>query len=188
MVEHGMAGSRCLMQDRAQGDEAARANPSRALRQLAQRYAAALEESLGSALISVILFGSVARGEAGPICDVDLLVVVDHLPASRFARQEVLRGADARIDDDLRRLRQEGVWADVRPILKTPEEARRVTPLYLDLVEDARILIDRGGFFAGILERLRASLRTLGARRIRRGRFWYWDLKPDYRAGETFEI
>ena len=56
------------------------------------------------------------------------------------------------------------------------------------MTEDARILVDRGGFFAAALEDLRTRLRRLGARRVWRGAEWYWDLKPDYRPGEIFEI
>lgn len=161
---------------------------SESLERLARTYTDALAESMGESLVSVVLFGSTARGEAGPVSDIDLLIVAENLPASRLVRQGVLRQADARIEDDLRRLRQEGVLTDVRPILKTPTEAQRTTPLYLDLVEDARILFDRDGFFSGILERLRQSLRALGARRLQRGQFRYWDLKPDYRVGEIFEV
>jgi len=29
---------------------------------------------------------------------------------------------------------------------------------------------------------------ALGARRIRRGNFWYWDLKPDYTPGGVIEL
>jgi hypothetical protein len=31
-------------------------------------------------------------------------------------------------------------------------------------------------------------LEQLGARRIWRGNAWFWDLKPDYRPGEVFEL
>ncbi len=80
---------------------------------------------------------------------------------------------------------RQGMFADVFPILKTPEEAARLVPLYLDMVEDAEILFDRDGFFAGGLEKLRQPLARLGARRVRRGRYWYWDLQPDYRPSEV---
>jgi hypothetical protein len=73
-------------------------------------------------------------------------------------------------------------------IVRTPAEAARPIPLYLDLTEDAVILHDRGGFFADVLERVRTSLRRLGARRIRQGTAWYWDLKPDFQPGDVIEI
>ncbi|MEW6049226.1 MAG: nucleotidyltransferase domain-containing protein, partial [Bacillota bacterium] len=54
---------------------------NRDLRRLAEAYALAAREVLGDNLTSVVLFGSVARGEAGPGSDVDLLVVCRELPA-----------------------------------------------------------------------------------------------------------
>ncbi|MFN3286719.1 MAG: nucleotidyltransferase domain-containing protein, partial [bacterium] len=148
----------------------------------------ALQRSLGPSLVSAVLFGSVARGEAGPTSDVDLLVVVEGLPASRLGRHDVLAQADEAVEPLLEALRRDGIHTDVYPILKTPEEARRLRLLYLDMVEDAVLLHDRDGFFRSVLDRMRESLRRLGARRLRIGRVRYWDLKPDYRPGEVFEL
>lgn len=61
-------------------------------------------------------------------------------------------------------------------------------PLYLDMTEDAILLRDEGGFFAGVLGRLRDRLRQLGAVRRRMGQLRYWDLKPDLVAGERIEL
>ena len=44
------------------------------------------------------------------------------------------------------------------------------------------------GFLAEYLTRLQARLRELGARRIRRGNAWYWELKPDLKPGEVFTL
>ena len=73
-------------------------------------------------------------------------------------------------------------------MLKTPEEAKRLVPLYLDMVEDAILIYDKGGFFKSVLERLRQKLEELGARRVKLGRGWYWVLKPDAKFGEVIEI
>ncbi len=60
--------------------------------------------------------------------------------------------------------------------------------MFLDMVEDARLVVDRAGFFAAILERLRRRMRELGSRRIWQGTRWYWVLKPDRRPGEVIEL
>ena len=73
-------------------------------------------------------------------------------------------------------------------VLKTRAEAARIVPLYLDLVEDARLLYDRDGFFRSVLARLRASLERLGAERRTRGRIRYWVLKADWTPGEVIEL
>jgi predicted nucleotidyltransferase len=158
------------------------------LRRLAARYAQALEDLLGPSLVSVVLFGSAARGDAHPHSDIDLLVVAEGLPASRLAQHEIVAPADALLEPHLADLRQRGMLVDVSPILKTPQQVLRMPPLLLDMVEDAVILYDRGGFFAGVLARLRASLARLGARQVTRGAMRYWELKPDYLPGEIFEL
>ena len=158
------------------------------LRGAATAYARLLEEELQENLVAVILFGSVARGEATAGSDIDLLVVCETLPAGRFARLGLLERADARFEDERLRLRADGIDTRVVPIVKTRQEAARVVPLYLDMVEDACLLVDRGGFFAAVLARLGARLAALGAERRRRGRVRYWILKRDFQPGESIEL
>ena len=161
---------------------------TRTLRQLADEYVEQLKADLGDALVSAVLFGSVARGDATPYSDIDLFIVIHDLPKGRIARLDTVRSADKRIETRLNGLRALGVYSDVCPILKTSEEASRVRPLYLDFVEDAIILHDRDGFFADILRRLKRRLKELGSVRRQMGNIRYWELKPDYRPGEIFEI
>ena len=158
------------------------------LRDLAVEYTGSLRQHLGDSLWAVVLYGSVARGEAAPGSDIDLLIVASGMPRARLARHSILEQADRLSEPRLQTLRKQGIVVDICPILKTPDEAERTSPLYLDLVEDAMILYERDGFFSAILGRLRASLRRLGARRIRRGRIRYWELKPDYVPGEVFQL
>ena len=158
------------------------------LRDAAARYAGLLREHLGDNLVAVVLFGSVARGEARPDSDLDLLIVCESLPDGRFARLRAIEAADRRFEDDLAGLRARGIRTRVAQLLKTRAEAARIVPLYLDLVEDARLLYDRDGFFAAVLARLRHSLARLGAERRMRGRVRYWVLKRDFVPGEVFEL
>jgi hypothetical protein len=74
------------------------------------------------------------------------------------------------------------------PVFKTPAEVELGSPLFLDMVQDARILHDPDGLLAARLDRLRARLAELGARRIWRGNAWYWDLKPDLKPGEVITL
>src|SRR3546814_7602136 len=55
--------------------------------------------------------------------------------------------------EELLRLRAHGIRTRLARIVKTRDEAARIVPLYLDLVEDAQLLYDRDGFFAGVLVR-----------------------------------
>lgn len=163
-------------------------NLNKTLKELAVEYTEALKGQLNESLVAVVLFGSVARGEAAPFSDIDLLVVSSNLPGSRLARQKSLEAADELLEPRLQELRRQGILTDFCPVLKTPEEALQLTSLYLDLVEDGFILYEREGFFSSILRHLRGSLERLRARRLKLGRIRYWDLKPDYVPGELFEL
>jgi hypothetical protein len=140
--------------------------------------------TLGERLVSLVLFGSVARGDAGPTSDVDILVIAAGFPRPLRDRRRPLLSA----------------WSEWRAaralpgvnwnlVTKTPEEAAWHSPLYLDMVEDGILLCDREGFFGAVLSRMRASMKTLGSRRVYLADgSWYWNLKPDFRFGEVVEI
>jgi predicted nucleotidyltransferase len=163
-------------------------DPAPVLRRLAERYAHLLEETLGERLVSVVLFGSVARGDARPTSDLDLLIVAEGLPSGQFARKRTLTAADAQFEPELAAAARDGIDTHLARIVRTPTEAARTIPLYLDLTEDAVLLVDRGGFFADVLARLRERLRQLGSRRVWQNGTWYWDLKPDFKYGDVVEI
>lgn len=152
-----------------------------ALRSGLDRYLGLLKERFGSDLISVILFGSWARGEGRPESDLDLLIVARGLPGSRLDRHGILFRLARTVSDE---------FADaVVPVPLTPEEASRVKPFYLGILSGHEVLWDAGGFFGGILGRLRARLTELGARRYAdEDGYEFWDLKPDWKPGDVVTL
>jgi len=142
----------------------------------------------GPRLVSLAVYGSVGRGVMNPDSDIDLLLVVDPLPDGRIKRVEEFAAVEMAMREDLAEAQAAGIHTELSPVFKTPREVRIGSPLFLDMVEDARILFDRDGFFREELGRLRARLARLGARRIWKGNAWIWDLKPDYKWGDEFEI
>lgn len=60
------------MSDRQQLNEAAE--------QVIQTFLAQLHQRLSHHLVSVVLYGSAARGELVPTSDIDLLVIAEQLP------------------------------------------------------------------------------------------------------------
>ena len=145
-----------------------------------------IQETLGDRVVSVVLYGSVARGKARPDSDVDLLLILRGAPTAYWKRLQSLLPI-------LRRLREEPCWKELEREGATPflsllvlslEEATENRYLYLDMIEEARILVDRDGFFQGKLNGLRRRLKELGAKKIRRNGDWYWDLKPDLKLGD----
>ena len=143
----------------------------------------------GKNLVSVVLYGSLARGEVKKDSDIDLLIISEDLPRERLKRQDIFIKMEGDVDEEIKRIYEKwGCYPYISPILKTREEAKILSPLYLDMVTDARILYDKADFFKGILEKTRIELNSLHAKRKRVGKKWYWDLKPDYRLGEEIKI
>ncbi len=139
-------------------------------------------------LVSLVLFGSIARGDYRSDSDIDLLIVGKNLPRSRFARQDMFIEAEDLVQPLLDDLHRSGIYVDFSPIILSVEEAKKFRPIYLDMVEDAIILFDRDRFFQEILYSLKRRLEALGAHRVWVGRRWYWVLKDPYRFGEVIEI
>ncbi len=148
----------------------------------------AVQDHYRERLVALAVYGSVARGTAREDSDVDLLIVCDSLPLGRIRRIEEFDKVEKRLEPVLRSLQNHGISTSLSVVLKTPDEVRKGSPLYLDLVEDARILFDRGGFFRSYLDELKKRLARLGARRVWRGNAWYWDLKPDFKPGDVIEL
>jgi len=148
----------------------------------------ALRKRFGDKLISLVVYGSVARGEFRRDSDLDILVIIEGLPKGRFKRQDLFMEVEKEVEPLIEDLWDEGYYVSISPLLRTPEEASRLTPIYLDMVEDAIILYDRGSFFENILNRLRKRLNELNAKRVRMGKMWYWVLKEPYEFGEVIEI
>lgn len=148
----------------------------------AEVAAGAIVELYGRRLVSLALFGSAARGTTRPDSDIDLFIVATDLPRGRVARVAEFQPVEQRVSEAL----PDAPY--LSPVIKTPEELSAGTPLLFDMTEDARILVDRDGVLAARLARLATRMRELGSRRIWRDGWWYWDLKPDYRPGEVFEL
>jgi predicted nucleotidyltransferase len=139
---------------------------------------------LGERLLSLVLFGSVARGQARPASDLDLLIVANGFPRSLRDRRRPFLDSWARLRAD------RGLPAvEWNLVTKSPQEAVVHSPLYLDLVEDAVFILDRGNLVASVLDQMRRRMRELGSRRVQlESGGWYWDLKPDFRFGDVIEI
>ena len=92
-----------------------------------RRFRDALEELYGPVLDRVVLFGSRARGEAGPESDYDLAVFLKHMD-SRLAEAYRLADLSVRFFDDT------GAFIDAKPF-RVEEYAKR-SPLMHEIRRD----------------------------------------------------
>jgi predicted nucleotidyltransferase len=146
-------------------------------------------EYYGDSLVSLVFFGSVARGLFRPDSDIDLLIIAANLPRGRVPRVlDFQQGVEVCFEEMFRGLRQEGIHPLLSPIIKTPDEVSLGSPLFLDMVAEAKISFDRSDFFRTYLEELEVKLRRMGARKVRFKGGSYWLLKPDYQPGDIIEL
>lgn len=161
---------------------------AQAFEAIVQAISAACLHVYGDRLQSVAVYGSVARGTMRPDSDVDVLIVADALAPSRAVRMDEFERIDRLLVAEMSAARAAGVHTIVIPTLKTPEELRAGSLLYLDMTDQARILYDRRGLLRAYLDGLAARLRAMGARRVPFGGSYYWELKPDFRWGDRIEL
>ena len=148
----------------------------------------ACESHYGARLVSLVVFGSVGRGTMRPDSDIDVLVVADPLPDGRMSRVRDFAPVEEALEPMLQAKRPMELATSLSPIFKTPGEMAAGSPLLLDMTEDARVLYDRDCFFQRQITEFGARLKRLGARRFFVGNAWWWDLKPDFRPGDTVTL
>ncbi len=129
-----------------------------------------LREGMGEDLVSVVLFGSRARGEAREGSNWDFLVVARDLPEGTLER--VFR---------LKKMLPPLCRGETSLLAKTPEEFMAGLPdLYLDIALDGVIFYDTNEYMGKRLESLRSLIRRQGLRREKEGRdlIWRWEEPP----------
>jgi len=159
-------------------------------RELIQEWLRLAQRMLGDRLVSACIYGSVARGEAKPNSDIDVLLVVRNLPEDIGSRIQLLSPIR-------RKLRRSKIYREyarrrlprlISEVALTPEEVLKHPPILLDIAYDGIIIYDRDRFLKKVLESLRRKLEALGAKRIKTKKGWYWILKPDLKFGEELKI
>lgn len=148
----------------------------------------ACQQHYGGHLVTLAVFGSVGRGTPRPDSDVDLLIVAEDLPNGRVQRAADFCQVEASLARALAEARRAGLAVELSPVFKTPAKVLQGSLLFLDMIEDARLLYDRQDFMRQALTQFQVRLERLGARRIWRGNAWLWDLKPDFIPGTVFDL
>jgi len=131
--------------------------------------------SFGRRLRSVVLFGSVARGDWTQDSDIDLLLVIEGLPKNVIER-----------DSEILPLTR-GLPHAITFVSYRPEELTETPPLLLDVAVDGIVLYDTE-FIRGKIERIRKRLEELGAKRVGEKEGLTWILKPKVELGEVIEV
>src|SRR5438034_718458 len=137
---------------------------------LVRDLVAELKKHYGARLVSAVVFGSVGRGSPRPDSDVDVLVVAEPLPDGRMPRVRDFGAVKNALAARLASLAGEGIHTTLAPIFKTPAEVRRGSLLFLDIIDDGRVLFDRSGFWRDFIQDFQERLRRLGGSKDHHGR------------------
>jgi predicted nucleotidyltransferase len=149
-------------------------------------------EEFGSIIVSIVLFGSVARGTAGKNSDIDVLIIYDEGQVLRKDfRDRLIAVRSALMHELLEATGCPDIFS--LPFLSTVfmsrSEADNTPYLLLDVVDEGIVLFDPEGYFTHTRKRILKCLKRLGAQRyFLEDGTWYWNLKPDARLNELITI
>lgn len=135
-------------------------------------------------LISLVLFGSVARGTAKKESDIDMLIILKDAPDSYYERLKPVVDIELEMRKDV-----EGMPPIFSSMILSLDEAKQNRNIFLDMIDHSVILYDTNDFFKNRLSELKKRLDQLGSKKVLLdGDTWYWNLKPDIVAGEIIEL
>ena len=140
------------------------------LKQIRQKLVDRYVKALGDNLVALAFFGSCARGEGTEASDIDVLLIAEELPRHPWERGRLIY-----------RPIKEPSWGRIAVLARTVEEfTADVSPLHLDLAEDAIIIYDPQGFLTAKLDRVQELIEEAGLVRERTsgGLVWWWKDTP----------
>ncbi|MDP2766347.1 MAG: nucleotidyltransferase domain-containing protein [Candidatus Methanoperedens sp.] len=156
-------------------------------KEILTKFNQSLLEKFGANLISLVLFGSVARGAAKTESDIDLLIILKDAPDSYYRRIEPVIDIELKLWEEA--FETTGAAPTFSSIVLSKEEAMENRNIFLDMIDASIILYDKNGFFKNRLKELKKRLLQLGSKKIKlEDKTWYWSLKPDITPGEVFEL
>lgn len=156
-------------------------------KEILDKFKQLLHTRFGDNLISLVLYGSVARGTAKQESDIDLLIILKDAPEVYYKRLEPV------VDIELK-LRKEAFETTAMAlmfssIILSKQEAMENRNIFLDMIDASIILYDKNNFFKNRLKELNKRLLQLGSKKIvLEDKTWYWNLKPDSAPGEVIEL
>ena len=146
-------------------------------RKLIVRFIELLLTQLGDRIVSIALFGSIARGDFKRTSDVDVLIIMRDLPRSRMKRYKLIVSILNELEEIRDKLCSIGIYTGISPVILDVNEAKYFRPLYLDLVEDCIILYDEDNFLSKILNKVYEYITKFEGKRIWMGKRWIWFFK-----------
>lgn len=162
--------------------------PQAVYKPLIQRYVNEIINAFEQDIISIVIFGSVARGTARNDSDIDMLILLKRKDEKMLEKFIEINISSYDWDENQNLLNQK-IYTKIYDIKKTEDELRENPFLLLDIFDHGIIVYDPQQKMKNLLSDLDRKLKGLGAKKIvfEDGK-WCWDLKPDWKPGEIVEI
>ncbi len=136
------------------------------------RLIEAYKSHLGDDLISIVIFGSRARGDYTENSDFDILIIASHLPERHLARMGYIREPLLSFDEKVQVLAKTHIEFD-----------SNFPPLYLDIALDGKILVDKDGFMEKRLRKIKNIIKDSSLYRIKAGDEFLWQWNSPKKPG-----
>ena len=147
-----------------------------------------LKDKAKDGLVSIALYGSVARGKARAESDIDLLILYDRrkVDLDKVYLKTIIKAKQTK---EYKELWENKIYASVSPYIVTVEELKENPLILLDIIDEGIILYEKGKRFRELLNKFKQKIRQLGSRKVYLpDGTYYWELKPDWKPGEVIEI
>jgi predicted nucleotidyltransferase len=151
-------------------------------------FISSVKSMFGVKIISIAVFGSIARSNGTPESDIDLIIVYNgrRKDIEKKVVKVILKLRETREYKDLEK---SGFYPEISPIFMSMQELEKHPWILLDVVDHGIILQDSNNRLRNELKRMEERMTKFGSKKIKLSDgSWYWNLKPDLKVGEVFEL
>ncbi|MBI2590599.1 MAG: nucleotidyltransferase domain-containing protein [Candidatus Blackburnbacteria bacterium] len=128
-----------------------------------------VDKRLGSQILSLVVFGSVSRGEAKGSSDIDMFVFFDDSKIKRTELNEILISIILylRETEEYRKLTDNKIYPEIYPFLISKSKASDYLWVFFDATEQGIIFKDTGNFVKKLIGEIKNKIGNLGGRRVK---------------------
>ncbi len=127
-----------------------------------------IDKKLGNKILSLVIFGSVSRGEAKGSSDIDIFTFFDDSKIKRNELNDILASIilDLRKTDEYVKLTGRKVYPEIYPFLISKSKANDYLWVFFDATEQGIIIKDTDGFAKNLIKEIKTKIVNLGGRRV----------------------